>query len=146
VLQGLGQDSERKSNQLNVLYPYMGYGPGLFFIDSSTSNYHSLQAQLQKRSSGNSLVNTSYTWSHGLTTDPADRSTGGAALASAVAEAFPSGHRRFPWQLRFHDCGRRHVLTAIYDFPFYRTQQGLLGHFVGGWEVSGVQTFQTRRP
>lgn len=138
MLQGLGQDSERKSNQLNVLRPYTGYGPGRFFIDSSTSNYHSLQAQLQKRSSGNSLVNTSYTWSHGLTTDPADRTTGGAALPQVTCD--------FRGNYGSTIADRRHVLTAIYDFPFYRTQQGLLGHFVGGWEVSGVQTFQTRLP
>jgi hypothetical protein len=43
---------------------------------------------------------------------------------------------------------RRHARTAnfAYDLPSYRTQQGLLGHFVGGWEVSGVQTFQTGLP
>src|SRR6266566_7575171 len=93
-----------------------GGGPGLFFIDSSTSNYHSLQAQLQKRSSGNSLVNTSYTWSHGLTTDPADRSTGGAALPQVTGD--------FRGNYGSTIADRRHVLTAIYDFPFYRTQQG----------------------
>jgi hypothetical protein len=97
-----------------------------------------LQAQLQKRSSGNSLVNTSYTWSHGLTTDPADRTTGGAALPQVTGD--------FRGNYGSTIADRRHVLTAIYDFPFYRTQQGLLGHFVGGWEVSGVQTFQTRLP
>jgi len=133
-------NSTKKSNQLNVLRPYTGYGPGLFFIDAFTSNYHSLQAQLQKRFSGNSLVNVSYTWSHGLTTDPADRSTGGAALPQVT------GHLRGNYGPTIAD--RRHVLTAnfVYDLPFYRTQRGLLGRVVGGWELSGVQTFQTGLP
>lgn len=133
-------NSTKKSNQLNVLRPYVGYGPGLFFIDAFTSNYHSLQAQLQKRFSGNSLVNVSYTWSHGLTTDPADRSTGGAALPQVT------GDLRGNYGPTIAD--RRHVLTAnfVYDLPFYRTQQGLVGHLVGGWELSGVQTFQTGLP
>jgi hypothetical protein len=133
-------NSTKKSNQLNVLRPYTGYGPGLFFIDAFTSNYHSLQAQLQKRFSGNSLVNVSYTWSHGLTTDPADRSTGGSALPQVT------GDLRGNYGPTIAD--RRHVLTAnfVYDLPFYRTQQGLLGHLVGGWELSGVQTFQTGLP
>lgn len=129
-----------KSNELNVLRPYTGYGPGLFFLDLFTSNYHSLQTQLQKRFSGNSLVNLSYTWSHGLTTDPADRSTGGSALPQVTGD--------FRGNYGPTVADRRHVLTAnfVYHLPFYRTQQGLVGHLVGGWEVAGVQTFQTGLP
>jgi len=129
-----------RSNQLNVLRPYTGYGPGLFFVDLFTSNYHSLQTQLQKRLSGNSLVNISYTWSHGLTTDPADRSTGGANLPQVTGD-FRSNYGPTV-------ADRRQVLTAnfVYDLPLYRTQQGLAGHVLGGWEVAGVQTFQTGLP
>lgn len=133
-------NSTKTSNQLNVIRPYTGYGPGLFFIDAFTSNYHSLQAQLQKRFSGNSLVNVSYTWSHGLTTDPADRSTGGANLPQVTGD--------FRGNYGPTVADRRHVLTAnfVYDLPFYRTQQGFMGHVLGGWEASGVQTFQTGLP
>ncbi len=129
-----------KSNQLNVLRPYTGYGPGLFFVDLFTANYHSLQTQLQKRFSGKSLVNVSYTWSHGLTTDPADRSTGGAALPQV------SGDFRGNYGPTVAD--RRHVLTAnfVWDLPWLRDQRGFAGHILGGWEVSGVQTFQIGLP
>jgi carboxypeptidase family protein len=133
-------NSTATSNQLAVLRPYTGYGPGLFFIDAFTSNYHSLQTQLQKRFAGNSQFNISYTWSHGLTTDPADRSTGGAALPQVTGD--------FRGNYGPTVADRRHVVTAnfVYDLPFYRTQQGFLGHVVGGWEISGVQTFQTGLP
>lgn len=128
------------SNKLAVLRPYTGYGPGFFFIDAFTSNYHSLQAQLQKRFAGNSMFNISYTWSHGLTTDPADRSTGGANLPQVTGD--------FRGNYGPTVADRRHVLTAnfVYDLPFYRSQQGLAGHFLGGWEISGIQTFQTGLP
>jgi Carboxypeptidase regulatory-like domain len=128
------------SNKLAVLRHYTGYGPGLFFIDAFTSNYHSLQAQLQKRFAGNSMFNISYTWSHGLTTDPTDRSTGGANLPQVTGD--------FRGNYGPTVADRRHVLTAnfVYDLPFYRSQQGLAGHILGGWEVSGVQTFQTGLP
>jgi hypothetical protein len=128
------------SNKLAVLRPYTGYGPGLFFIDAFTSNYHSLQTQLQKRFSGNSLVNVSYTWSHGLTTDPADRSTGGAALPQVTGD--------FRGNYGPTIADRRHVLTAnfVWDLPWQRGQRGFVGHVLGGWEVSGVQTFQTGLP
>ncbi|HKV64308.1 MAG TPA: carboxypeptidase-like regulatory domain-containing protein [Candidatus Acidoferrum sp.] len=133
-------NSTATSNKLAVLRPYVGYGPGLFFIDAFTSNYNSLQAQVQKRFAGNSLVNISYTWSHGLTTDPADRSTGGANLPQVTGD--------FRGNYGPTVADRRHVLTAnfVYDLPFYRMQQGLVGHVLGGWEVSGVQTFQTGLP
>jgi len=128
------------SNKLAVLRAYTGYGPGLFFVDLFTSNYHSLQAQLQKRFAGNSLVNISYTWSHGLTTDPADRSTGGAALPQV------SGDFRNNYGPTIAD--RRHVLTAnfVWELPWLRHLQGFTGHILGGWQFSGIQTFQTGLP
>ena len=128
------------SNQLAVLRPFVGYGPGLFFVDLFTSNYHSLQAQVQKRLSGNSFVNASYTWSHGLTTDPADRSTGGASIPQV------SGDFRNNYGPTVAD--RRHVLTAnfVYELPWMRNQHGFVGHILGGWQFSGVQTFQTGLP
>src|SRR6266849_5021738 len=128
------------SNKLAVLRSYVGYGPGLFFVDLFASNYHSLQTQLQKRFAGNSLVNISYTWSHGLTTDPADRSTGGAALPQV------SGDFRNNYGPNIAD--RRHVLTAnfVWELHWLRHLQGFKGHVVGGWQFSGIQTFQTRLP
>ncbi len=133
-------NSTGNSNKLAVLRPYTGYGPGLFFVDLFTSNYHSLQTQLQKRFSGNSLVNVSYTWSHGLTTDPADRSTGGAAIPQVSGD--------FAGNYGPTVADRRHVLTAnfVWDLPWHRNQQGIVGHVLGGWQFSGIQTFQTGLP
>jgi len=128
------------SNQLAVLRPYTGYGPGLFFVDLFTSNYHSLQTQVQKKFSGNSFVSVAYTWSHGLTTDPADRSTGGAAIPQ-VSGDFSNNYGPTI-------ADRRHVVTAnfVYELPWLRSQQGFVGHVFGGWQFSGVQTFQTGLP
>lgn len=128
------------SNKLNVLRPYTGYGPGLFFVDLFTSNYNSLQTELQKRFSGNSMINLSYTWSHGLTTDPADRSTGGSALPQVTGD--------FRGNYGPTIADRRHVLTAnfVWDLPWLRNSRSLVGHVLGGWQVSGIQTFQTGLP
>jgi hypothetical protein len=133
-------NSTTTSNQLAVLRPYTGYGPGLFFVDLFTSNYHSLQTQVQKRLSGSSMVNISYTWAHGLTTDPADRSTGGAALPQVT------GDLRGNYGPSIAD--RRHVLTAnfVWEIPWTRSLHGVTGHVLGGWQFSGVQTFQTGLP
>jgi hypothetical protein len=134
-------NSTGNTTKLNVLRPFTGYGPENDFEDIYTSNYHSLQAQIQRKFAGKSSVNLSYTWSHGLTTDPADRSTGASNLPQT------------PGSIRTNNYGpniadRRHVLTAnfVWELPWLRTQQGFIGHILGGWEVSGVQTFQTGLP
>jgi hypothetical protein len=128
------------SNKLAVLRPYTGYGPGLFFVDAFTSNYNSLQTQLQKRFKGNTMISIAYTWSHGLTTDPTDRSTGGANIPQV------SGDFRNNYGPTVAD--RRHVLTAnfIWEIPGERYLHGFASHVLGGWQISGVQTFQTGLP
>jgi len=133
-------NSTANSNKLAVLRPYTGYGPGLFFVDLFTSNYNALQAEVQKRFSGNSQFTVAYTWSHGLTTDPTDRSTGGANLPQVT------GDFRNNYGPTIAD--RRHVVTAnfVYELPWMKTQQGVVGHIVGGWQISGIQTFQTGLP
>ena len=124
---------------LNVLRPYVGYEGSYDFEDIYTSNYHSLQAQVQRKLSGNSLISASYTYSHGLTTDQADRSTG---------QVIPQSYADIGNNYGPNIADRRHVLTAnfVWDLPWMKNQHGLAGHILGGWEVSGVQTFQTGLP
>jgi hypothetical protein len=133
-------NSSAATTKLNVLRPFVGYGPAVTFADIYTSNYNSLQVQLNKRFSGRSLFGLAYTWSHGLTTNPADRSTG----ASAVPQAFGALSNNYGPTV----ADRRHVLTAnfVWELPWMRSQQGAVGHILGGWQFSGVQTFQTGLP
>jgi hypothetical protein len=128
------------TTKLNVVRPYVGYGPETGFLDIYTSNYHSLQAQLQRKFSGNSVVNVAYTWSHGLTTDPADRSTGGSALPQTPTDIAGNYGPNI--------ADRRNVLTAnfVWELPWLREQHGFVGHALGGWEFTGVQTFQSGLP
>jgi hypothetical protein len=127
------------SRKLNALRPYLGYYGADAVRNIYTANYNSLQTQLQKQFKRNTLVNLSYTWSHGLTTNVADRSTGNIIPLQ--------GH------IRDNNYGptigdRRHVLTAnfVWDLPWMQDQKGFAGHVLGGWEVSGIQTFQTGLP
>src|SRR5204862_5794163 len=43
---------------------------------------------------------------------------------------------------------RRHILTGnfVWFLPWMRNRGGLVGFVLGGWEVSGIQTFQTGLP
>jgi hypothetical protein len=124
---------------LNALRPYVGYGGSNDLEDVFTSNYNSLQAQVQKKLGGSSMINIAYTWSHGLTTNQEERFNGLNIPESYVAIAQNYGP---------NIADRRHVLTAnfVWDLPWFRSQKGPIGHVLGGWELSGVQTFQTGLP
>jgi hypothetical protein len=124
---------------LNILRPYVGYAGAYDFEDIYTSNYNALQTQVQKKLSGSSIINLAYTWSHGLTTYQADRSTG-----SIMPQTYADIAQNYGPNI----ADRRHVLTAnfVWDLPWFRSQKGAIGHVLGGWEFSGVQTFQTGLP
>jgi hypothetical protein len=126
------------TNLLNAIRPFVGWNGGNAFEEIYTSNYHAFQSQLQKQFAGNTLFNISYTWSHCLTTYQADRSTGSIMpLQGDVRD-------------NYGPCiaDRRHVVTGnfVWDIPYFHAQQGFAGHVLGGWEISGVQTFQTGLP
>src|SRR5581483_4932731 len=117
---------------VNVVRPFQGYGPIYEYTTGFSSNYHGLQASLQKRFGSNSLIAVNYTWSHALTNLGND----GASPqnnADIRAEYGPA------------DFDRRHIFTAdfVYAFPWLREQHGLAGHLLGGWEFSGIVTYNS---
>jgi hypothetical protein len=121
---------------LNRIRPFVGYGTIGQISPRFTSNYHALQTSLQKRLTGNSTINVAYTWSHALTTNQSDRSSG---IQNSSCIRCDYGRAALD---------RRHVFTAnyVYDLPWYRSQQGLAGHLLGGYEVSGILTVNSGLP
>jgi hypothetical protein len=112
---------------LNLVRPYKGYDAINTFMPVFTSNYNSLQAQFQKRFTGNSLIVANYTWSKNLTTASNDYRAPQYTY-DLNAEYGPA------------DIDRRHVFTGsyVYYLPFFKSQQGFVGHVLGGWELSGI--------
>ena len=121
---------------LNRFRPFLGYGAISGIENRFNSNYHSLQTQFQKRWGASSLFVFNYTWSHNLTNNPSDRSNAPQNVYNIIAEYGPSS------------LDRRHNVTAsyVYELPWYKSQQGLAGHLMGGWEVSGLIYYYTGTP
>jgi hypothetical protein len=125
-------------NKLNAIRPYIGYLGMQTVRNVFTANYNALQSQLQKKFKNNTMLGLAYTWSHGLTTNQADRTTGAI----------------LPLQGDFKGVygptvgDRRHVFTGnfVWNLPWFQKQQGFIGHVLGGWELSGIQTMQTGLP
>jgi hypothetical protein len=121
---------------LDQIRPYKGWR-GIFMVEPRfNSNYHSLQVSATHRFSGDSEVQLAYTWSKNLTDNQTDRST---APMNAFDIAAEYGRAQLD---------RRHITTAnfIYELPFYKNQNGLAGKILGGWQTSGIVTYQTGLP
>ena len=123
-------------SKLNVLRPYLGYNAINVVESAFNSNYNSLQVAVQKRFTGNSLFNAYYTFSHNLTNNQSDRSTAPQNTYDIAGDYGPT------------QFDRRHILTLdyVYHLPFYKNQEGVLGHMLGGWQLSGIVNYSSGAP
>jgi len=118
---------------LDQLRPYRGYRSIAIVQSRYNSNYHSLQAFLQKRFSGASQINVAYTWSKNLTDSQNDRSTAPQDTYDTKSEYSRAA------------LDRRHVfnLNYVYELPWFDKQNDFVGKFLGGWQASGIITYNT---
>jgi hypothetical protein len=122
-----GPVSLGNTQKLNQVRPFKGWDAINQFETIYTSNYHGLQAQLQRQFSTNSQLVVNYTWSHALGT------------ASNDFRA-PQNTYNIPGEYGNLDYDRRHIFSAsyVYSLPWYKSQEGFAGHVLGGWEVNGI--------
>ena len=114
--------------------PYPGYGDIAYLQTAASSNYNALQV-LFRRNVGGLDVSLAYTYSHSID-DSSDRYDG-----SFTNTYNPSANRATS------NFDERHIFNAsyIYDLPFFKTK-GLTHTLLGGWQVSGITTFNTGSP
>jgi len=122
--------------RLNALRPYRGYNAVNVLETNYNENYNSLQVNALKRFTGNTQVNLAYTWSKGMGDTQSDRSNAPQNSYNVAAERGRLA------------IDRTHVATAnfVFEIPYFRSQKGFAGKVLGGWEVSGIATFQSGLP
>ncbi len=118
---------------LDQIRPYRGYRSITMIQPRYNSSYHSLQISGQQRFSGASQANLAYTFAKNLTDNPNDRS-------AAPQNSYDIGLERSRAAL-----DRRHIFTVnyIYELPYFSKQKGFVGKVLGGWQASGIATYQT---
>jgi len=118
---------------VNAIRPYRGYSYFQTRTTDFNSNYNSLQVSLNRRVANGLNLGVSYTWSKNLTDNPADR---GAPLPNTYDYSYSYGPA---------NLNTPHVLIAnyVYDLPFFKDQRGIIGHVLGGWELSGITTVES---
>jgi hypothetical protein len=128
--------SSAASAILDQIRPYRGYRAVTAVETRYNSNYHSMQVSGTHRFTGASQVNVAYTWSKNLTDNQNDRS------------ASPQNTYNISQDYALAALDRRHILSInyIYELPFFRKQQGFVGKVLGGWQASGIVTYNTGVP
>jgi hypothetical protein len=123
-----------------VRTPYFGFAQLFQAQDSVSSNYHSLQAKLDKRFSHGLSFLAAYTWSHSI--DGASVFFGSGANATTI---FPQDNYNLNAERGRSDFDIRHRLSFSfnYDVPAWRAVPSVLGK---GWELGGILTLQTGQP
>ena len=116
------------NTDVNALRPFAGYS----YFDTKgtifTSNYNSLQIDVQHRSSKGLTLGAAYTWGKSLTTNSNDRGTASTDTYNLKDDYGPSSFNQ-PQTL---------IVNYVYNLPFFKGQNGLEGKFLGGWEFSGI--------
>ena len=111
--------------------------------NAASSIYHSLQLSMDRRFKSGVAAGAHYTWSSFIDTmsdifNPSDR--------GEVAIAQDSFNPRAERARSTYDRPHRFSVNAVYELPFYRSQAGALGRFLGGWQVGGFLTLQSGTP
>jgi hypothetical protein len=113
---------------------YRGFGSITSLEPQANSNYNSLQVSAH-RHVGALSFDLAYTWSHSLD-DSSDRYDGSFVDSYNLARTYASS-----------TFDQRQILNIgyVYDLPFF-THAGLSHKLLGGWQISGLTTFQTGTP
>ena len=121
----------------DFLRPFRGYTDINRVEWGGTSNYNSLQVQVNRRYANNFQYGLAYTWSKSFDYANDDSSD---VVNGRPYKAFNYGPS---------DFDQTHILTVnyIWDVPlFRRAQNSFVRNVLGGWQVSGTTNFATGKP
>jgi hypothetical protein len=114
--------------------------------NTAYSDYNGLQLELRGNQLWHQLtMKTNYTYSK--TTDNASEIF--STFAGGGTQAFAQSQVNFTGAehgLSGLDFRNNWTFSAYEELPFYRTQQGILGHILGGWGVSGTYFITSGQP
>jgi hypothetical protein len=110
------------------------------------STYNAFQAVFTKRFSHGLQFQGAYTWSHAID-DAADPLVAPGGNRNIARNSFNLKEERGSSD---YDLRHRLILNFVYDLPFgpghSHLSSGILGHTLGGWQISGLSAFQSGHP
>jgi carboxypeptidase family protein len=126
-------------------YTYDGsvWGNGGIQTNGGWSHYNALQVTVDKRFTHGLSFLSAYTWSHSL-----DVSSSFENVAFLTAGAFdPYGRFARDYGNSAFDARHRWVISGSYEIPsLHKIWSGAPDRLFGGWQLSGINTFQSGFP
>lgn len=121
-------------------------GSRLIRTNGGSSSYHSGQLQVTRRFAKGFTATGSYTYSKAM--DNGSEVFAIAEVNQPQQSAFPSifGGQKTDRAVSFFDRTHRATITYVYALPWLQDQRSFVGHLLGGWELSGVTTFESGVP
>jgi outer membrane receptor protein involved in Fe transport len=120
--------------------PYPQYATMNYLTGSASSIYHGLLSRIERRFSSGLTFLGSYTFGHAIDDD--DETSSAQDVRNLRANRASSNF----------DIRHRLVASFVVELPYGRGKRWgndshpVINGILGGWELSGVQTFQTGRP
>lgn len=117
-------------NQFNSAY---------FASSLGWSNYNAAYISIQKRATNGLTINANLTYSHALNTINNGQAYNGESPASPWNIGWDYNDAPFDQRFVFN-------LIGLYQLPFGKGQNGVLGRVIGGWSLAPIFTWRTGQP
>ncbi|HMJ63146.1 MAG TPA: hypothetical protein VK493_15350, partial [Bryobacteraceae bacterium] len=130
----------------NFLRPYVGYGNINLYESQATSNYNSLQVQVQRRAASGLFLGVAYTWSKLLATSLTGQGQPPNLTNDSAFVRPDQYNRKANYGPAAYD--RRHVLAInyVYDTPKFKWGNAVTRLATDGWQLSGVTQANSGTP
>lgn len=122
----------------HITRPYKGWGIINHREQSYMSNYHGLQVGMNRNYAHGLMFQTAYTWSKAI--DNADFSAGIYGFVPNTRDS--SGERG---RANF-DANHNFIGSAVWDVPFLKERNDMVGKVLGGWQISTIYSLRTGLP
>jgi len=110
-------------------------------VPTGSSLYNALEVVLEKRFSAGLQFRAAYTRSH-LVTNGAESSQGGEGINATVQNPIATSE----WGVSADDTPNVFLLGYTWEIPGAKHFKGAMGVLLGGWNLSGVQRYESGRP
>lgn len=138
---------ENHNNSTNPARPLPDFAGSQYTSYSGMSDYHSLQAKVEKRMARGYNLLATYTWSHNLDDAPTPLGTtgdGGFRQSNLIPIKMDYSNSGF-------DTRQRFTFNALYELPFgkgrmFLNQSSIADEIVGGWSANATFVAQTGNP
>lgn len=120
---------------VNFLRPFKGFANINMLEHSGRSTYHGMQFEVNRRFNKGFLYGFAYTFSKTMDNNSGPR--------DAFIDVY---NQSLNWGKSANDVRHIAVLNWVWEMPFFNSSNAFLKTALGGWQISGVNQWQTGTP